>query len=67
MQNAEPDISFEALVDLDVIHEWKVMPPRKSIGSTENMVSLHPERKDAFSAIVKSLEYAKPYRFIRLS
>lgn len=59
-----PDISFEALVDLaDAIHEWKVMPPRKSIGSTENMVSLHPERKDAFSAIVKSLEYAKPYRF----
>lgn len=59
-----PDAAFEALVDLsDEIHKWKVMPPRKSIGNTENMIKLHPERKDAFPAIVKSLEYARPYRF----
>lgn len=59
-----PDAAFEALVDLsEEIHKWKVMPPRKSIGSTENMMSLHPERKDAFPAIVKSLGYSKPYRF----
>jgi len=59
-----PDAAFEALVDLaEEIHKWKVMPPRKSIGSTENMISLHPERKDAFPAIVNSLSYSKPYRF----
>ncbi|NLU52914.1 MAG: sugar ABC transporter substrate-binding protein [Clostridiaceae bacterium] len=59
-----PDAAFEALVDLsEEIHKWKVMPPRKSIGSLDNMVTLHPERKDAFAAIVNSLEYAKPYRF----
>lgn len=59
-----PDAAFEALVDLsEEIHNWKVMPPRKSIGSLDNMVTLHPERKDAFAAIVNSLAYSKPYRF----
>lgn len=59
-----PDVAFEAIVDLaEEIHKWKVMPPRKSIGSAENMINLHPERKDAFPFIVKSLEFSKPYRF----
>lgn len=61
-----PEAAFEALVDLsEEIHNWKVMPPRKSIGSVDNMMALHPQRKDAFPAIVRSLEYAKPYRFFQ--
>lgn len=63
-KTANPDAAFEALVDLsDEIHKWKVMPPRKSVSSLDNMISLHPERKDAFEAIVNSLEYSKPYRY----
>lgn len=58
------DAAFTALLDLtDAIHHWKVMPPRKSLATMDEMNKLHPERSESMQAIINSLEYAKLYRY----
>lgn len=59
-----PKAAFEALLDLtSAIHQWKVMPPRKSLATLETMNKLHPERSQAMQNIINSLAYAQPYRY----
>lgn len=59
-----PDVAFEAFLDLtDAIHQWKVMPPRKSMADMDTMEKLHPDRTDAMQAIINSMEYARTYRY----
>lgn len=58
------DAAFQALVDLtDAIQQWKVMPPRKSMATLDAMNKLHPERSAAMPEIIKSMEFAKQYRY----
>ncbi|AEE97481.1 ABC transporter substrate-binding protein [Mahella australiensis] len=58
------DVAFEAFLDLtDAIHQWKVMPPRKSMANMDTMKKLHPDREDAMQAIINSMEYARTYRY----
>jgi len=58
------DVAFEAFLDLtDAIHQWKVMPPRKSMANIDMMKKLHPDRADALQAIINSMEYARTYRY----
>lgn len=59
-----PDAAFQALVDLtDAIHHWKIMPPRKSLADVATLQKLHPEKAHSLDAIVKSMSYAKSYRY----
>lgn len=56
--------AFDAFIDLtNAIHQWKVMPPRKSLATEAKMKELHPERADSMKAIVSSMAYAKLYRY----
>lgn len=58
------DAAFQALVDLtDAIHQWKVMPPRKSLATIDKMKELHPDRAEALPSIINSMVYAKQYRY----
>jgi len=59
-----PDAAFQAFIDLtDAIHQWKVMPPRKSMVTLDNMKKLHPERAEAMPVIIKSMSYGRQYRY----
>lgn len=58
------DAAFEALVDLsDVIHHWKIMPPRKSLADLATLQELHPKKSHSLEAIIASMQYARPYRY----
>lgn len=58
------DAAFQALVDLtDSIQQWKVMPPRKSMATAEEMNKLHPDRAQAMPEIIKSMSFAKQYHY----
>lgn len=60
----DKEAAFQALLDLtDAIHQWKVMPPRKSLATVDQMNKIHPERSAAMPAIVNSMSYARQYRY----
>lgn len=58
------DAAFQAFIDLtEATQNWKVMPPRKSLNSVQAMDKLHPDRAASMPEIVKSMSFARQYRY----
>lgn len=60
-----PQQAYDALVELtEGIHNWKVLPPRKSLATKEQIVKIEPRKEKAADTIVKAAQDMRAFRVI---
>jgi multiple sugar transport system substrate-binding protein len=64
-QTKYPDQAYEALVDLtEGIHNWKVMAPRKSLATKEQIIKAEPRKANTADTIVKAAADMRAFRIV---
>jgi len=60
-----PDQAYEALIALtEGIHHWKIVPPRKSLATKEQVIANEPRKEKAADTIVAAAPEMRAYRII---
>jgi multiple sugar transport system substrate-binding protein len=64
-QTQNPDLAVKAMVALtDGIHHWKVLAPRKSLGTVDVIAAAVPGKKDSAPVILQAAESMRSFNII---
>lgn len=64
-QTKYPNEAYEALVDLtEGIHNWKVLAPRKSLATKEQIIKAEPRKEKTADTIVKAAQDMRAFRIV---
>lgn len=64
-QTKHPQEAYDALVDLtEGIHNWKVLAPRKSLATKEQIIKAEPRKEKTADTIVKAAQDMRAFRII---
>lgn len=60
-----PDEAYEALIALtEGIHNWKIVPPRKSMATVEQIVKNEPRKAEGAEVIMRAAQEMRAFRII---
>ncbi len=64
-QTKYPDLTYKALVQLtEGIHHWKIVPPRKSLATAEEIAKIEPRKAKSAAAIAEAVPYMRAFNVI---